>query len=99
MVQNERRHQKAKARHKQSERRHQKEKARHNQNESPPKEEPEMIFFYDMDELKELVTKHKIGWIVEYNTENQMGTLIYKIVKKSGKKTAEIIGDYDGLYN
>ena len=64
-----------------------------------PKEEPEMVFFYDMNELKELVTKHKIGSILEYNTENQLGTLIYKIVKKSGKKTAEIIGDYNGLYN
>ena len=61
--------------------------------------EPEMVFFYDMDELKELVTKHKIGSILEYNTQNQMGTVIYKIVKKSGKKTAVIIRDYDGLYN
>jgi hypothetical protein len=69
------------------------------ENNKEPESEPEMIFFYDMDELKELVTKHKIGSILEYNTENQMGTLIYKIVKKSGKKTAEIIGDYDGLYN
>lgn len=66
---------------------------------SPPKEEPEMVFFYDMNELKDLISKHKIGSILEYNTENQMGTVIYKIVKKSGKKTAEIIGDYDGLYN
>ena len=66
---------------------------------SPPKEEPEMVFFYDMNELKDLISKHKIGSILEYNTENQLGTLIYKIVKKSGKKTAEIIGDYDGLYN
>ena len=61
--------------------------------------EPEMVFFYDMNELKELVTKHKIGSILEYNTQNQMGTVIYKIVKKSGKKTAVIIRDYDGLYN
>lgn len=66
---------------------------------SPPKEEPEMVFFYDMNELKDLISKHKVGTILEYNTENQMGTFIYKIVKKSGKKTAEIIGDYYGLYN
>ena len=66
---------------------------------SPPKEEPEMIFFYDMNELKDLISKHKVGTILEYNTENQMGTFIYKIIKKSGKKTAEIIGDYYGLYN
>lgn len=66
---------------------------------SPPKEEPEMVFFYDMNELKDLISKHKVGTLLEYNTENQMGTEIYKIVKKSGKKTAEIIGDYDGLYN
>lgn len=63
------------------------------------KEESEMIFFYDMDELKKLVAKHKVGSILEYNTENQMGTLIYKIIKKSGKKDVEIIGDYYGLYN
>ena len=66
---------------------------------SPPKEEPEMVFFYDMNELKDLISKHKVGTLLEYNTENQMGTEIYKIVKKSGKKTAEIIGDYYGLYN
>lgn len=66
---------------------------------SPPKEEPEMVFFYDMNELKDLISKHKMGTLLEYNTENQMGTEIYKIVKKSGKKTAEIIGDYYGLYN
>lgn len=66
---------------------------------SPPKEEPEMVFFYDMNELKDLTSKHNVGTLLEYNTENQMGTFIYKIVKKSGKKTAEIIGDYYGLYN
>jgi hypothetical protein len=66
---------------------------------SLPKEEPEMVFFYDMNELKDLISKHKVGTLLEYNTENQMGTFIYKIVKKSGKKTAEIIGDYYGLYN
>ena len=66
---------------------------------SPPKEEPEMVFFYDMNELKDLISTHKVGTLLEYNTENQMGTEIYKIVKKSGKKTAEIIGDYYGLYN
>ena len=69
------------------------------ENNKEPESEPEMIFFYDMDELKDLISKHKIGSILEYNTENQLGTLIYKIVKKSGKKTAEIIGDYNGLYN
>ena len=69
------------------------------ENNKEPESEPEMIFFYDMDELKDLISKHKIGSILEYNTENQLGTLIYKIVMKSGKKTAEIIGDYNGLYN
>ena len=56
-------------------------------------------WWWDVD-LDEILKKAKVGDSITYLTDNQEGTIHYKVIKnKNGKKDIEEIGDYLGYFN
>ena len=67
---------------------------------SPPGYEPATYSYSNYDEEDEIVRRGRVGDLVDYIPNNQMGFIHYKIsLDENGEKYLEAIGDINGYYN
>ena len=63
-------------------------------------DEPATYSYDDYDEEDEIVRRGRVGDLVDYIPNNQMGFIHYKIsLDENGEKYLEAIGDINGYYN